>query len=174
MAGRPVVGAAGGGVLTLQVLNGTGDAGVIVTSYNSGKEVIPALDNGDVAAAVFVGAQPLPNIAGLPNKGNYKLLPIYDPVATKVGNVYRKSKVNYPGITSAPIDTLAPVATLMTRRFSTEKKVAAQRALRNCFEDKLDELQDTKSRVWQDVKKGDPGVLLNWLELPAPAVRPRK
>jgi hypothetical protein len=61
------------------------------------------------------------------------------------------------------------VATLLTRRFSTEKKIAALRQFRDCFEAQLGELQDTKSRVWREVSKDDHGVLNNWLELPPTA-----
>jgi TRAP-type uncharacterized transport system substrate-binding protein len=73
------VGAAGGGVKTLQNLNSFGDAGLIIAEFSKGDDVIPALDRGDIAAAVFVGAAPLPNIDALKNKTDYKLLPVYDP-----------------------------------------------------------------------------------------------
>src|SRR5271165_4726030 len=54
------VGAAGGGVITARILQGQGEGGFSVTPYDKGDDVISALNNGDIAAAIFVGAAPLP------------------------------------------------------------------------------------------------------------------
>lgn len=158
------VGAAGGGVYTARILKGQGDAGFNVSQYNSGKDVIAALDNGDVAAALFVGAAPLPNIATL-DKSKYKLIPIDEAIASKVKGVYRQVTLNYAGLTNGPIQTMAPIATLLTRKFSTPRKVAAQKHLRECFYKHLDELKDNGSPNWQQVEANDRGVL-DWYEIP--------
>jgi len=81
--------------------------------------------------------------------------------------VYRPAKINYPGLTNGPIATLAPVAVLLTKTFSTPAKVSAQRALRACFTNHLAELQDSGSRNWAEVQAGDVGTLNNYLELPS-------
>lgn len=159
------VGAAGGGVYTSRILTGQGQGGFTVQPFDKGSDVIKALTDGTIAAAIFVGAQPLPNIEQL-NKSQYKLIPIGETIASRVSNVYRTAKINYPGLTNGPIVTLAPVATLLTKNYSTPAKVAAQRNFRSCFNEKLAELQDSGSPNWQDVQANDHGVLNNWLDLP--------
>lgn len=54
------VGAAGGGVITARVLQTPGH--FQVADLGTGSAVIEALNNGTIAAAIFVGAAPLPNI----------------------------------------------------------------------------------------------------------------
>lgn len=162
------VGAAGGGVYTARILTGQGGGGFSVVSYNSGGDVIKALDNGDIAAAIFVGAAPLPNIEKL-NKGVYKLLPIGESIASNVKSVYRSATINYNGLTNGPLQTLAPMATLLTRKYSTASKIAAQRHFRECFYQHVDELKDNGSPNWQSVEVNDHGVL-DWYEIPAEAV----
>lgn len=166
------VGAAGGGVFTARILKGQGEAGFAVNQYGSGKEVIEALDSGEVAAAIFVGAAPLPNIAAL-DKTKYKLIPIDEAVASRVKGVYRPVTLSYAGLTAGPIATMAPVATLLTRKFSTPNKVAAQRHLRECFYKNLDQLKDNGSPNWQSVEVGDHGVL-DWYDIPSGATTGRK
>lgn len=159
------VGAAGGGVFTARILTGQGEGGFQVVAYDSGKQVIDALNSGEIAVAIFVGGAPLPNLEALP-KNVYKLLPIGENIASKVGGVYRPSTVNYNGITNGPVKTLAPMATLLTRKYSTVGKITAQRHFRDCFVAHVDELKDNGSPAWQSVEAADHGVL-PWLELPA-------
>lgn len=158
------VGAAGGGVYTAKILKGQGEGGFAVNAYNSGGDAITALDNGEVAAVIFVGAAPLPNLIKL-DKNKYKLLPIGETIANKVKGVYRNVSISYNGMTSGPIPTLAPLATLLTRKFSTPRKISAQRHFRECFYKHLDELKDSGSPNWQQVEAGDHGVL-DWYEIP--------
>jgi len=158
------IGAAGGGVYTAKILKGQGDGGFEVVTYNSGKEVLEALDKGEIAGAIFVGAAPLPNIATL-DKTKYKLIPIGEAISAKVKGVYRPHSINYNGLTSGPISTMAPLATIVTRKFSTPEKVNAQRYFRECFYKHLDELKDNGSPNWQQVEVGDRGVL-DWYEIP--------
>ncbi len=162
------VGAAGGGVYTARILQGQGEGGFTVVPYEKGDEVIAALNNGDIAAAIFVGAAPLPNIEKL-NKNNYKLLPIGESIANRVQGVYRPATINYSGMTSGPLKTLAPVATLLTRKYNTPERVAMQRNFRACFNQHLDELKDTGSPNWQQVQANDHGVL-DWYEIPPATV----
>lgn len=160
-----VIGAAGGGVFTARILQSQGEGGFNVTAFDNGADVIAALDRGDIAVAVFVGAAPLPNISVL-NKAAYKLVPIGDTIANKVKGVYRPASINYNGLTNGPVATLAPMATLMTRKYSTETKLGSQRAFRECFNKKLDELKDNGAPNWQSVEANDHGVL-PWYEIPA-------
>src|SRR5271165_7037372 len=116
------VGAAGGGVLTAKTLSTQGGGNFQVLDMQSGGAVIPALDNGTIDAAIFVGAAPLPNFDKI-NKANYKLVPVGDAIGSRVSNIYRQAKINYPTLTSGPITTLAPLATLVSKNFSTPAKV---------------------------------------------------
>lgn len=166
------VGAAGGGVFTAKILTGQGKGGFDVVQYNGGKEVIAALEAGEVSAAVFVGAAPLPNLETI-DKNKFKLIPIGESISGNVKGVYRSATINYAGLTTGPVQTLAPVATLMTRKYSTPKKVAAQRHLRDCFNKSLDELKDNGSPNWQQVEANDRGVL-DWYEIPTTGTAVKK
>jgi len=158
------VGAAGGGVYTAKILKGQGDGGFDIVTFNSGKEVLEALEQGQIAAALFVGAAPLPNLTAL-DKSKFKLLPIGEAITAKVKGVYRPVSINYAGLTGGPIPTLAPLCTLMTRKFSTPEKVGMQKQFRECFAKHLNELKDTGSPHWQQVEANDHGVL-DWYEIP--------
>lgn len=167
------VGAAGGGVYTARVLTGQGEGGFSVVQYNSGGDVIKALQAGDIDAAIFVGAAPLPNLQSLP-RGQFKILPIGEQIASRVKGVYRPATLNYSnGLTNGPVSTLAPMATLLTRKYSTPAKVAAQREFRSCFYKHLDELKDNGAPNWQQVDSGDHGVL-PWYEIPEAASAPTR
>ena len=158
------IGAAGGGVFTARILEGQGEGGFTVNPYNSGDEVIAALNKGEIAGAIFVGAAPLPNLQKL-DKTQYKILPIGDSIANKVQGVYRPAAINYPGMTDGPIKTIAPLAVILSRKYNTEDHIAAQRTFRNCFNRNLPRLKDDASPNWQQVNAGDHGVL-DWLEIP--------
>lgn len=160
------VGAAGGGVFTARILTGQGGGGFEVVPYGSGSEIINALNSGDIGAAIFVGAAPLPNIEKL-DRNTYKLIGVGEDIAGRLSGVYRTTTISYTGLTNGPLKTLAPMATLLTRKFRTPAKIEAQAKLRNCFTQHLSELQDTGSPNWQAVEPGDHGVAsIPWLELP--------
>ena len=152
------VGAAGGGVFTARILTGQGEGGFSVISYDKGDDVIAALNNGDIALAIFVGAAPLPNLEKL-NKNAYKLIPVGESIAGRVTSVYRPATINYNGFTQGPVKTIAPMATLLTKKYSTPRLIATQRHLRECFNQHLGELKDTGSPNWQNVEANDHGVL---------------
>jgi len=161
--------AAGGGVLTSKLLSGQGRGGFQVIDAQKGDNVITMLRNGEVDAAIFVGAAPLPNLAKLSGQ-EFKLVPIGEAIAGNVGNVYRQATISgySNGLTSGPLKTLAPIATLFSKAFSTQEKVKAQAALRNCATQKLGYLQDNGSPNWQDVTAGDHGIsVIPYLELPS-------
>jgi TRAP-type uncharacterized transport system substrate-binding protein len=164
------VGAAGGGVFTARILQGQGQGGFQVVTFDRGDDVVAALNNGDIAAAIFVGASPLPNIEKLP-KSSYKLLPIGENIAGRVTGIYRPATINYNGITNGPLKTMAPVAVLLTRAFTTPAKIQAQQNFRSCFYEHLNDLKDSASPNWQAVEANDQGTLNNWLVLPESSAR---
>ncbi len=168
------LGAAGGGVFTAKILSGQGGGGFNVLDLGTGSGVISALDSGQIDAAIFVGAAPLPNIEKL-NKQTYKLIPIGENISSRVSGVYKQVTVNYPGMTNGPVKTLAPLATLLTRKFSTPAKIEAQSKMRACFTNHLADLKDTGSSNWQDVTADDHGSpSIPWLELPTVATSYKK
>ena len=135
--------------------------------YPKGDAVISALRNGEIDAAVFVGAAPLPNLAKL-SGSEFRLIPIGEEIAGNVGNVYRAATISgySNGLTSGPLKTMAPVATLFSKAFSTPEKVRAQAALRLCVSNKLGYLQDNGSPNWQDVTANDHGIaVIPYLDL---------
>lgn len=71
-------------------------------------------------------------------------------------------------MTNGSVKTLAPLATIMTRKYSTEAKVKAQAHFRDCFNKNLPALKDDGSPNWQSVEESDHGVL-PWYELPTSA-----
>lgn len=159
------VGAAGGGVYTAQILQANGEGGFNVSDKGNGDAVMAALNSGEIAVAIFVGAAPLPNLEKL-DKNKYKIIPVGDTIANKtsIKTYYRSASINYPGLTAGAIKTIAPMATIMTRKYDGEKKVAMQRSFRDCFNRKLGDLRDDGSPGWQQVIAGDHGVL-DWYEI---------
>ncbi len=159
------VGAAGGGVYTARFLTGQGEGGFSVIQFDSGDQVLAGLKAGSVDLAIFVGAAPLPNVEKL-DRSVFKIIPVGELVSSRVRGLYRDATINYNGLTNGPIKTLAPLATLLTRKYSTPAKMNAQRYLRECFAAHLDELKDNGSPNWQSVEAADHGVL-PWYDLPA-------
>jgi TRAP-type uncharacterized transport system substrate-binding protein len=160
------VGAAGGSFLTARILSGEGRGDFDVVGFDKGSDVLSALDRGEIQAAIFVGGAPLANIKALsPDK--YKLLPIGDKIGTLVSNIYRKQTINYPNLNSDNVLTLAPMATVVTNKFTRPKLVAVQVAFRKGLADNLEELQQTPGYhpKWKAVVPGDHGVW-QWLDLP--------
>lgn len=165
------VGAAGGGVYTARYLNAQGEGGFSVVSFDTGDQVIAALKEGEIQAAIFVGAAPLPNIAAL-DKATFKIVPIGERISQKLHGLYRETTVNYNGLTNGPVKTLAPMATILTRKYSTPAKVAAQRHLRECFYAHLDQLKDDGSPNWQQVNDETDHGVLPWYDIPAVSDQP--
>jgi TRAP-type uncharacterized transport system substrate-binding protein len=161
------VGAAGGGAITAKLLQGQGEAGFSVIVKDTGKELLPALDSGEVQAVLFVGGAPLANIESL-DGSKYKLLSIPESIANKVKTVYHSATVNYPNLKSGPIATLAPDAIVLTRQYKSPRMVAPQRKFRACFYQSLNDLKETpgKHSKWQAVNPDEHGSW-DWYELPS-------
>jgi len=125
------IGAAGGGIKTIKLLVGEGGAGFTPVEFDRGSDLLPALDNGTVQAVVFVGGAPLPNLMPLTDK--YKLVRVDDSFASRLKSIYRPSQISYTNLKASNVQTLAAIATIVTRVYKTPKFVEQQRALRNCF-----------------------------------------
>lgn len=164
LSGFPV-GAASGGHITARILTDKLHFGDI-REYPTGKDVMSALDSGEIAAAVFVGGTPLPSLEKLPSN-RYKLLPIPENVAAGLSGVYKRSSISYSNLSSGPVPTLSSDALIITRRYSLPKMVAPQATFRACFYNHLAELQETpgKHPKWQQVNAFNHGSW-EWYEIP--------
>lgn len=161
------VGAAGGGVITAKILTGQGEGHFSVVPFDNGKEVIAALNSGQIQAAVFVGGSPLPNLTSL-SGDTYKLLPIPESMASKLSGIYKPAVINYANLKSGAVHTMAPEAIILTRHYTIAKMIMPQEKFRSCFYKHLDELKETpgKHPKWQMVDASNHGTW-EWLELPS-------
>lgn len=166
------VGAAGGGYVTAQMVRYQGDVNYEVVQYDSGKQVLEALNNGDIAAAVFVGAAPLPNLKDLGH--DYRILTIGENTRDKLAKVgYHTSTVAYNKMSTNAVTTVAANALLVAQQYHSQKWLGALAAFRQCFLNNLDEIKETPGmhKAW---KKVDPNKTSEWpmYELPSssPAV----
>lgn len=164
------IGAAGGGVYTSRILQGQGEVRFDVVPFDSGKDLIPALDAGQVQAVIFVGGAPLANVEAL-DFTRYKLLSIPESVATKLQTVYHSASISYKN--SGVVRTLAPDAIALTRKYTRPQMIAPQLAFRKCFYEHLDDLKETPGMhpKWQSVDPTNHGTW-DWYEIagsePAP------
>ena len=156
------VGAAGGGVYTAQILQGQGQGGFEVVSFNNGKEVLDALAAGNIDAAIFVGAAPLPN---LQNVQGIHLIPVGEQIGSRVSTVYRAAKISAYKWQTTPVATLAPLANIMAKKPNSDSRKLILAQFRACFNKALPDLQDEGSPMWENVQPGDHGTL-TWMELP--------
>lgn len=158
------VGAAGGGVMTLRVLKGTGGATFDIAEFNSGKEMMDALDSGQISVALFVGASPLPNVSKLSSQ--YKLVSIGANLASRVSGKYDMSTISYPNLGTA--QTIAPRALIVTWPKHIPWLVKAQTDFRACVYNHLAELQETPGfhRKWKMVDPNNHGKW-DWYDLPS-------
>jgi TRAP-type uncharacterized transport system substrate-binding protein len=159
------VGAASGGHITARILTAELHFGEI-KEFGSGKEVMAALDNGTIAAAIFVGGTPLPSLTSL-SGDKYKLLAIPESVAVKLSGVYKRSTISYENLHSGAIATLSSDALILTRKYTLPKMIQPQATFRACFYAHLDELKETpgKHPKWQEVSATNHGNW-EWYELP--------
>ena len=159
------VGAAGGGWVTANLIRLLSEVQYnVVPKFASGNDVISALNNGSIQAAIFVGAAPLPNIEKL--NSNYKLISIPDP--SKLKSVYKPSTISYLNIGSSSVPTISVPCILLSKTYKTPKFVSALSGFRKTFCGSLDELKETvgKHKAWQKVNCSDHGPW-NWYELPS-------
>ena len=159
------VGGGGGTVYTLKILKGMGNGKFNISSYEKSDDMLAALDKGEIAAATFVGAAPLPNLLKL-DKNKYKLIPVGDAIAQSLKGIYKSTSITYSGLSDGPVSTIASQLVILTRKFSTKTKIDAQRNFRQCFYKNLDSLKDNGSPGWQLIDANDRGVL-DWYEIPA-------
>lgn len=163
------VGAAGGSFTTAQVIRLQSEIPFTVEQYGSNDELLAALKEGKIQAALMVGGSPLPVVAGL--GPDYKLLPIPESVAAKMKGVYRPARLNYNRMNAAGVPTVATDAIFVTREYKTPKMIQALAKFRACAFEKIDELKETTGThpKWQAVDVNNKG---RWAWYDLPAVQP--
>lgn len=151
------VGAAGGGYITAQVIRLQSEVSFTVTRYESGKDVLPALQRGEIAAAIFVGAAPLPNLENLDS--SYKLVSIGESARDRLKAVYHPSTITYDKMSPTPVATVAADCLLLTRNYKSEKMSTSLLKLRDTIIKALPDLKETTDfhRGWQSVDPSNHG-----------------
>lgn len=165
LAGRKV-GAAGGSLITAQVIRLQSEIPFQVVPLENGDAVLKALESGQIAAALFVGGAPLGTVSKL--GPDYKLLPIPAPVVEKLKGVYRPARLNYQRMNAAGVATVATDALFVTRQYKTPKMTQGLAKLRQCALSSVDELKETTGThpAWRYVDPTNKGKWA-WYELPA-------
>lgn len=157
LAGRRV-GAAGGSIVTAQVIRLQAEIPFTVQEYPDNKALLAAVTAGEVEAALMVGGSPLGAIEALKGEG-WKLVAFPEEVATKLKSVYRPARLNYAGIRQMGVPTVATDALFVTREYKTAKFVESLAKLRGCLLAGLDELKETTGMhpKWQAVDSSNRG-----------------
>lgn len=158
------VGAAGGGFITAQVIKAITLVPYDVVQYQSGGEVIAAIEKGDIDCGLFVGGAPLPNIRDLGPQ--YKLLSISDTHRKQLEVVYRPTSITYPNMSPEAVNTVAPDCLFMVQDYKSPRFRNALKTLRAKFYAILEDLKETPGDhpKWQEVDPNNHGKW-PWLEL---------
>ena len=160
------VGAAGGGYITASVIKLLSDIPYQIVKFETGKDLIQALNDGIVDAAVFTGAAPLPNLKDFGPQ--YKLLPIPSSVAEKMKLVYRPTTITYTKMNPNSIQTVSAQCLLVSKVYRTPKMVNTLQQFRNSFMAHLDDIKEQPGnhKKWQDVTPEEHGTSWPWMEFP--------
>lgn len=156
LGGRQV-GAAGGSVVTAQVMRLQSEVAFNVVPFDTNDLLLKALAAGEVDAAVLVGGAPLPVVAALGPQ--FKLLAILPLTAERLKGVYRTDRLSYPKMGAAGVPTVATDALFVTREYKLPKMVDSLGRFRACALSKIDELKETTGThpAWQRVNTGNRG-----------------
>lgn len=147
------VGAAGGGWITANMVKFLSDVPYrVLPTYNSGAEVLAALDKGEIDAAVFVGAAPLPNLEKL--GPGYKVLAIQGTTADKLKQQYQPTSVTYTKMNPSPVPTVAAQCLFVSKVYKSPVFVKALTQFRTQFLANLDTIKETPGNhpKWQSVE----------------------
>lgn len=147
------VGAVGGSVKTLQIINDLQNWQIVPTPYKDNNALLTALASGKIDAVLMVAGAPSSAVKSIP-KG-FKLLPVL--MNSDAQAFYTTAKVQYENLNSnKPVDTLQTRAVLVTRTFSSPEMLDKLATLRKCFADSLDKIRDMDGShpKWMDVEVG--------------------
>lgn len=159
------VGAAGGSAVTAQVIRLQGEIPFQLMEFSSTDQVLAALREDKIDAAILVGGQPLGAVANLDR--SYKLLEFPDQVVNRLAKVYTKTAVSYPKMGASGMVTVSTEAIFVTRDYKTQKYVKSLLDLRSCLFKNIDELKETTGMhpKWGAVNPANKGKWV-WYEAP--------
>lgn len=155
--GGYAIGASGGSVETLKIVQLQSEVRFTVVEYPDGKTLKEGLARGEVQAALFVGGAPLPSVETLPI--GYRMLSISEALQSKLKSVYKPARGNYRNLGATGVPTVATEALLVTRTYTTPKMVDGLAKLRTCVLDNMAEIKETAGThpAWRGVKADNKG-----------------
>ena len=167
------VAAAGGSVITAQLIKLQGQLNWTIVPVDSNDAAIAAIKSGQVQAAVMVGGQPLGNVKAL--GPDMKLLGFKSSTVDLLKTVYVADKLSYPKLSTTAVTSLATEALLVTRTVNTPDRLAAMSSFRNCVLKNVPEWQDADGAhpAWAQVDVNNRGKWA-YYDLPAPAQGKKK
>lgn len=158
-------------------LSGTaldGKGGYITVEKDSTPQKVAAMliAQGKGVAVIAVGAA---NLSWVSEANGYskqwKLLPVSNDQHAKVAGTYGLGKISYLNLTGGQVQTLTIPALLMTRKYTSEVRVAPILAVQNCIQTKIDALRDegnNKSK-WAEVDPKKALAFEGWTMFQPPA-----
>jgi uncharacterized protein len=162
------VAAAGGSMITAQLVRGQGQVNFTVVPAKDNDEALAMLKKGDVQAVMMVGGQPLGNVKALGTE--YKLIGFKAATVELLKTVYVADKLSYPKLSPTAVGTIATEALLVTRTYNTPDKLAMLTSFRQCVYDNIGHFQDADGAhpAWSQVDAANKGKWA-YYDLPAPA-----
>ena len=162
------VAAAGGSVITAQLIKLQGQVNWTIVPVDSADAAIAAAKAGTVQAAILVGGQPLGNVKGLGS--DFKLLGFKQATVDLLKTVYVQDKLSYPKLNPSAVNTIATEALLVTRTVNTPDRLAALSNFRSCVVKNVPEWQDADGAhpAWAQVDINNKGKW-SYYDLPVPA-----
>lgn len=166
------VAAAGGSVVTAQLIKLQGQVNWTVVPVASNDAALAAVRAGQVQAAVLVGGQPMPIVRDL--APGVKLLPFKPATVELLKTVYNPQRLSYTKLSPTAVPSIATDALLVTRTVNTPERIAALSNLRACITKNVPEWQDADGAhpAWSEVDTANRGKWA-YYDLPAPAAAPQ-
>lgn len=154
-----VVGAVGGSVISGRIFSSQSGLNFAVQQYPTNDALKTALLEGKVDTILVVGGAPHSMVQSLDTR--YRILAVDSATQQKVAAVYKPTKVSYTNLNQAGVNTVATQANFVTRVYRSNDKLEQLKKIRNCFNTKLGDIQDTTGShpKWQVVNGSDKG---NW------------
>lgn len=159
------VAAAGGSIITAQLIKLQGQVNWTVVPVDSVDAAIAAVKSGDVQAAVIVGGVPLGNVRAL--GPDFKLLGFKPSTTELLKTIYVNDRLSYPKLSQVPVNTLATEALLVVRTLNTKERLAALSKFRSCIIRNIPEWKDADGAhpAWAGVDAANKGKWA-WYDLP--------
>lgn len=158
--GRPV-GAVGGSSITAKFMAANSGVDFQVVEYTKNDELLEALRNKQIDAAIIVQGFPVPAIAALGKE--FRLLPISGKPVKELAQWYTPTQeMTYENLTdSQGVDGIAVQALFVVQDYKSPKMVAALNKFRECKAEKLPEIQEELGNhpKWKQVEND---TKVNW------------